>query len=348
MKNRFFKSRSASKTSELTRTVFRFGPIGQPPHGYIVLRPDGKIRGYSNPQEDSYRFENETLMFFSADGTKTSDFVESKTTKLLFLPSSVGNHVLEPVFSLGAIDDPKTPNNRPAVFVNTMAKAGTYLVAQSLIETGYAPIKLHLSSHHFHDNRGVSDREIHWDPNARRVSCSASAVAALLRPGEFMVGHVNDLGELNKIKSMGIEIISVVRHPYTQVASMMTFKEKRVKPKPRDKIWQSMSDLNKFKSFLLTHDTSYWLSFGKTITENFPFFRYEDLREGKVRDVGMSDKLLSDLSDGLALAIGKETSTYMSENQQDIRSYFDDPHVKAYFDDVGMSDFAARHWPDAE
>ena len=346
MKLGFLKNSASTTMAKMTRTVFRFGLLGRAPHGFMSLGPDGEIRGYSNPQENRYTYENGKLSFFSVTGVCTSDFAESRKSELVFTPLSVGRHVLEPVFSLGPLDPPENLENRPAVFVNTMAKAGTYLVAQALQEVGYVGHDLHLSSHHFHDNRGIPDDEIHWDPNARRVACDAASVAALIRPGEFMVGHVDDLEQLNKIREMGIEIITVVRHPFDQIASMMNFKELKTKPKPEDKVWQSMTGIDRFKCFLLVHDTNYWLSFAKTVTANFPFFRFEDLLEGDVQDVGLPANLLADLKAGIEKAKGKKTSTYIESKRSDVREFYKDPIIKTYFEESGLTDFADRYWPD--
>ena len=335
-----------STKTELTRTVFRFGLMGHAPYGYMSFDENGKIRGYKHPNEHSYTFKDGTLSIFSILWKRTSTFKESGHMKLLFTSSPIGEHVLEPVFSLGPLQGPEQAKRRPRVFVNTVAKAGTYLVAQALIETGYTPLHLHLASQHFHDNRGVPSDEIHWDPNARLVSCPASAVAGLIRPGEFMVGHVDDPNELGKMRSMGIEIISVIRHPYDQAASMMHFKATKIKPKPEDRVWQSMSGIDRFKSFLLVHDSDFWLTFSKTITEYFPFFRFEDLLKGKVPNNGQSRKLLSDLKDGIVKANGKKTSTYSGRDQSEVEAFYKDHVVRRYFDDCGLTEFANLHWPE--
>ena len=341
------ETQPSRKMLEITRTVFRFGILGRTPYGNMCFSPDGGIRVYQNARERRFTYEDGTLSIFSDDGVCTSDFVESKHSKLVFTPLTTGHHALEPVFSLGSIDAPKDPSNRPAVFVNTMAKAGTYFVAQALHEMGYNALDLHLSSQYFHDNRGVPNDEIHWNPNSRRVACDAAAIAALIRPGEFMVGHVDDLEQLNMIRAMGVEIVTVVRHPYDQIASMLAFKEKKTKPKPQDKIWQSMSGIDRFKSFLLVHDTSYWLAFSITATKHFPFFRFEDLLIGAIPDIALSPRLLSDLRIGIVKTNGKETSTLMRGKREDMREFFKDPVVKTYFDECGLTEFAEQYWPES-
>ncbi len=328
----------------LTRTVFLFGVLGRAPYGYMTFGPDGRIRGYNNPMEYSYSFEDGVLSIYSVEGKRTSTLVESKSHPMLFLPAGLGSHTLEPVFSLGAL--PVSDRKLPPVFVNTVAKAGTYLVAQALREEGYRPLDLHLSSHFFHDNRGVPESEIHWDPNTRRVSCEASVIAGLIRPGEFMVGHVDDLDQLRRIADLGLEMINVVRHPYGQMRSMLTFKLHKTKPKPEDLIWHSMEGLDQFKAFMLTHPAAYWLQFSRQITDHFPYLRFEDLTAGRVPAGSVSEPLRELLECGLKTAIGKKTSTYMAGVKAGEASYFEDPAIATYLQTIGVADYAAKFWGD--
>lgn len=332
----------SASLEEVTRTVFLFGRIGHGPYGFMTFAPDGKVMTYENQNEASYRYADGMLTLCDANGHETTHLKESPQRRLSFLPLADGWHYLEPVFSLGA---PPALSDLPPVVVNTAAKAGTYMVAEALKEAGYKSLDLHLSSGFFHDNRGVAAKDMHWDPNERSVPCSASSIASLLRPGEFVLGHIDSLEELRKIDRMPAELIHVIREPRSQMLSMFTFKPRKVKPKPTDLIWQSMTGLDRFKAFLISFPAAYWLDFCRQITENFRFLRYEDLRQGVVSDAVGNPVVQSLLEKGLKTAVGKETSTYMGEDSDGDRAYFEVAEIVTYLDQMGISEFSRQHWP---
>lgn len=337
-----------TKLQQLTRTIFMFGVVGRAPHGWLTLSPNGRICGYQHPMEYSYHYEDGVLSFLSAEGAVTSSFTESNAHPFLFLPGDVGQHALEPVFTLGPLTVPEDATKRdlPPVFVNTMAKAGTYLIAEALRLVGYRPLDLHLSSNFFHDNRGVSAEHMHWNPDTRRTNCIASTVATLIRSGEFAVGHVDDLQQLRKLNELDIEVVNAIRHPYGQLRSMMTFRGSKTKPKPKDLIWQSMIGLDQFKAFLMMHPIEYWLNFSRQITDNFCFVRFEDLRQGVVPEGAVSPRLKKLLAEGLKKAIGTKTSTYMEGQREGEDSYFLDPVVARYLEMVGAKHYGDTFWPE--
>ena len=251
-------------------------------------------------------------------------------------------HYLEPALQLGP--QQTLINDLPAVLVNTLAKSGTYLIAEALVAAGYRSLDLHLSSDFLHDNRGVDMNNIHWNPSERAVTCSASAVASIVGPGEFVVGHIDSIEELRKIDRSHVELINVVRNPFDQILSMLTFKVHKTKPKPSDLIWRSMDGLDQFKAFLLAHPVDYWLDFSRRITENFEFLKFEDLRDGRVVSRSLSPKVTSGLETGLSSALGKKTSTNMGGLREAKADYFEDESVTAFLDSLGVTAYAQEHW----
>lgn len=332
----------ASDQSSVTRTVFLFGAIGQGPYGYMTFASDGRIQVYENSNEHSYAYDDGVLAFYDINGVETSTLIESAADPLHFRPHTLGTHYLEPVLHLGPLQEKMS--DKPAVVVNTLAKSGTYLVAEALTASGYKPLDLHLSSDFLHDNRGVDINVIHWNPPERSITCSASALASIVGPGEFVVGHIDSVEELRKIDRSPVELISVVRNPFDQIQSMLTFKIHKTKPKPSDLIWRSMTGLDRFKAFLLAHPVDYWLDFSRRITENFEFLTFEDLRVGRVASESLSTKLISDLETGLSSALGKETSTNMGGLREAKVNYFEDESVCAFLDSLGVTAYAQKYW----
>lgn len=331
-----------SDQSSVTRTVFLFGSVGQGPYGYMSFGNDGRIKVYENSNEHSYSYEEGVLTFYDINGVMTSTLVESAADPLHFRPHTLGMHYLEPVLRLEPLQAKNS--DKPAVVVNTLAKSGTYLVAEALISEGYRPLDLHLSSNFLHDNRGVGMNEIHWNPTERAVTCSASAVTSIIGPGEFVVGHIDSVEELRKIDRSHVELINVVRNPFDQIQSMLAFKIHKTKPKPSDVIWRSMDGLDRFKAFLLAHPVDYWLDFSRRITENFAFLKFEDLHDGRVLSQTLSPHLILDLETGLSSALGKRTSTNMGGLREAKEDYFKDESVALFLDALGVLAYAQTHW----
>lgn len=334
-----------SNQSSVTRTVFLFGAVGKGPYGYMTFGVDGRIKVYENSNEHAYSYEDGVLTFYDINGVETSTLIESSAAPLHFRPHTLGTHYLEPVLQLGPQQAPS--KDLPAVVINTLAKSGTYLVAEALIASGYTSLDLHLSSDFVHDNRGVDMDDIHWNPPERAVTCSASALASIVGPGEFVVGHIDSVDELRKIDRSEVALINVVRNPFDQIQSMLTFKIHKTKPKPSEVIWRSMEGLDRFKAFLLAHPVDYWLDFSRRITENFPFIKFEDLREGRVSTDALSPQLAANLQTGLALALGKKTSTNMGGLREAEVDYFKDESIMTFLDSLGVTAYTRQHWGDS-
>ena len=331
-----------------TRTVYLFGTLGRAPYGYMTLAPGSRVTTYQNPAEYGWRLRDGRLELHSADRRVTSTLVQDPATGV-FVPDDVGQHTLTPVLGLGPA--PEAPRGLPPVLVNTVAKAGTYLVAEALTSAGSRGVDLHLSARFLHDNRGADPDTIHWDPDARRVPCDAAAAAALLSPGEFAVAHIDELEQLHRIARLepltGLRMLNVVRHPASQMVSMYHFKRTRVKPKPRDTVWQTMPPgMDRFRAFAMTHPIDYWLRFSAQITDNFPYLRFEDLRAGHAPAAGAGRKLSRLLTKGLKTAVGAKTSTLSDDTGTRERIDLDDPAIRAWLEAEGVFAYADPIWPE--
>ena len=330
------------------RTVYLFGALGQAPYGYMTFAPGGQVTTYDNPAERRWSFREGVLTFRARLGRATSTLVQDPATGV-FVPGDLGQHTLTPVLGLGPAPD--APRGLPPVLVNTVAKAGTYLVAEALARVGYRAVDLHLSSRFLHDNRGADPDTIHWDPDSRRVPCDAAAAAALLRPGEFAVAHIDQLDQLRRIAGLrrltGLRMLNVVRHPASQMVSMYHFKRTRVKPQPRDLVWQAMPPgMDRFRAFAMTHPIDYWLQFSAQITDNFRYLRFEDLRAGRAPSAGAGRTLSKLLTTGLKTAVGAKTSTLSDGTGVRERIDLEDPAIRAWLEAEGVFAYADPIWPE--
>jgi hypothetical protein len=193
---RFLNMANASKPVVrdivVSRTVYRFGCVDEGHFGHVVLGPFDDVRCYVHPNESRYVLENGLLRFISATGLESSRLIWHEAANAFLSPEPPGLYLL-PVLSLSK-PDPCERLGR--IVVNTIPKAGTYLVDRVFRNIGYRSTKIHLSSHFLDDNRLHHEDDIHRAPHTRRRNCPASAFAELLAPGEYAVGHIADQNQL--------------------------------------------------------------------------------------------------------------------------------------------------------
>lgn len=335
--------RHTIEISTLTRTIYLFGAVGRGPYGFMTFKPDGRIETYKHPNESFYQVSQDKLHILDERKNVSSSLIYSQCVSGRFSSSDHFNHFLEPIFTLPPALD--ASNDRPPILVNTVPKSGTYLVAEALKISGYNDIRLHVSSDFLHDNRLVSDEKIHWQPEDREIAVPASAVASILRNGEFVVGHVDNHEQLLNIKANGCELINVVRNPFDQILSMMKFKLRKVKPKPSDTVWHSMRGVDQLKAFIISHPVDYWLNFSKMLSDNFSVLRFEDIRNGKVAGSGLDPRLEALLASGLKEAIGQQTSTLLAQTPEHWLDMFNDTSVKSYLASLGFENYRKELWP---
>ncbi len=326
--------------TRLTRTAYLIGVVGEGPLGHVTFRPNGRVTSWFTWAQ--YRFS------LDAEGRLSFRTPLGKVTAVLS-PGADGGYVphrgtafyLQPLFSLG----PPPASDLPPVFVNTVPKSGTYLVARALENIGYRNSGLHAMDEYFHDNRGVDEAEIHWAPETREQTLPAHVVAALLAPGEFAVGHVGTRNRMQGIERAGVRLVNVLREPRSLLLSMFVFKAARVKPTPADRIWQGMEGLDAFKAFLLVNPVADWMAHTRVVAENYRFLRYEDLRRGEVARAAVGRKLSKRLPAGLKAALGTKTSTYIPGDRSALEAFVQDPDVIAYLEAQDVISCSETFWP---
>ncbi len=230
--------------SGITYTLYRFGGICGGHFGYVALHEDGRIGAYSHPNESRYELRDDELHFLNAAGIMTN--------RLRYYPDAnvfLGAELyLLPVLRLDAA--PKT-STLPPLLINSIPKSGTYFVEAAMARLGMRPLRLHLSQHFLHDYRGIAEAEMHRQPELRAVNAPAGAVAALLQPGDVVVGHIEDHGQLNAVKNAGVRILHLARDLREILVSLYHFKKDRVAPvSPSDAAWRELPPEASFIAFL--------------------------------------------------------------------------------------------------
>lgn len=328
--------------AELTRTIYVFGSVKNGPYGYMTFSPRGLVTSRYEPNEHKYTFDGEVLTFFSTSGAQTSQLKVSPDGRS-FDPYKGDAHYLHPMLTL---DPPQGKSLSKPIFVNTLPKAGTYLMERALTNIGYRSLGLHVLDGNIHDNRGVPEDEIHWDPASRAVPVTAWSTSGLLRNGEFAVGHLEDRDQIYSFVHQRVKLLSVIREPRSMLMSHFVFSQKRVKPDRAAGLWQSMEGVEAFKGFLLSHPVEAWMRQLDTIASEFKYLRYEDLRAGKLDRKAVGTTLHARLQGGLKQALGQKTATFMEGKRDGAHAFFDDPAVKAYLDAYGVNDLSRQYWPE--
>ena len=317
---------------DLGRQIYLYGYKGREPFGFMCFGDDGQILCHKDDNEFKYEFDGQNLKLLSRKGQITVEFERLKNGQG-FLRTSGADHYLTRVFGLGA---PKS-SNLPKVLVNTIPKAGTYLLAEALTLSGYSSLRLHLADSFFHNNQEVSGSEIHWDPDPRKVNIPADVITQIMTGGEYVVGHIGDKKILTKLKDQGIEIINVVRDPRSQLVSLFHFALSKQRPTPRSMLWRSLPDDQKFKAFLLSQDVKSIVEHNRILTSHGPFFCFEDIATGNLIEKGKAifnsknrRKVLSDIRHALSGAIGRPTSTRSERNRANDFDFYDDPAIEEF------------------
>lgn len=318
-----------------------FGSMQKGPYGHIKLDRSGRVLGYRNSAEHSFRFDGSMLDLLDINGNVTSRLKAAGDT-LQFLPHSGRPHYLVPVLELGP---PKGKTDLPPVFINTSPKSGTYFAGLALEQAGYVSMRLHVMSKFLDDNREVSDELVHYNPEDRRLRCPANLVASCLGKGEFVVGHVADPEEMKAIADAGCELINIVREPTAQIYSMYKFRKKLVRLTPRRKLWSEMEGINSFLGFLLDDNIEQMLRTSRAITSSTDFLRFEDLLEGKVSEAVRHPELRTAFAAGVKAARDKPTPTYIPETASERDQYLADPRVVAFLEALDVYSYSGKFWP---
>ena len=327
-------------SSRIHRTAFKFGSFNSSSYGEMLLAPDGRIKVYNHPNEHRFRFDGDVLEFLSVSGVVTSR-VKWHGEIGAFLPLDRTRHFLWPLLSL----EPPVPVARTArIIVNTVPKAGTYLLEEVLTQLGFRSIHLHLNHNGLYDDRGVPSEELHFDPGDRFVPCPPRAVAELLAPGEFAVGHIDSKPELDAIRAAGVHVIGSIRDLREVAVSFYRFKRDKVKAtRPADHVIKSLDPRAGFLAYLVQSAEDELPSFMRLtrLLREDPccLLRFEEITSGQLsqrsRDGldAIEPGLAAAFVEALTAALGRPTSTF--SGQLSLADEFDWPEARQIYEAVG-------------
>lgn len=345
---------SEKEQTKIFRTVYAFGSFCDKIYGYMTLQPDGKILGYYHPNEARYEIRKGKLYFFHENGYITSvlDYYPETNMFMGFVYNKKYPLFLAPVITLNQF------NSRleyPPILINSIPKSGTYFLERALIEIGYNSHRLHLSGYNIVDDyRGISDEEMHVDPEKVRIYLPVYLITSLLKNGELVVGHIESKEVIYEIKKQDILLIYLVRNLRNVLVSLYRFKYNKVKPNdsiPNDYYWRKVTkDKERFKAFLLVYfeyDLSHIKNIASLICEenerekdNVIIIRFEDLvnlklgNEIKKKISHIHRDLFKFIEIGLKKALFTKTSTF-SGKISNFEELWDD-EVEEFFEISGL------------
>ena len=231
------------------RHVFAYGSAAGHHFGHLVLRRGGRVLGYENPREHSWSLKTPSTLCFHDKQNEVTGVFKCKAPGIWV---GTPTDSITPLYLIAAFSATQTQDTNATVLVNTIPKAGTYLLEAALSNFGVHASRIHLSGADIADDyRGLPDQEIHRNPMARRLSAPLDLIVETLR-GQMAVGHIEDLDVLRRIANRGSSIISVRRNLRDAVISMYRFKLNRVCPTDEiDASWRNLSEPCRFIAFML-------------------------------------------------------------------------------------------------
>jgi hypothetical protein len=273
--------------SAIRSTVYAFGSPCDTFYGRLVFRSDGTITGYAHPNERRWALENGVLTFFNEAAAPTSRFRRDDRSGCWSgtVAGSKWPLVLVPVLRLERAGAPKVPH--PPVLINSIPKSGTYYLESVFAQLGWEPTRLHLGSRGVVDDfRGLPDALVHSAPERCRINCPVECLAAILNPGDIVVGHIATLADVDVLRAVGVFDIAMIRNLRNVLVSMFQFKLDKVVPtSPGDALWRKADPRDRFVSFLAFHSDKD-LDFVKTVARSILAdprafrVRFEDMLAG--------------------------------------------------------------------
>jgi len=309
---------AVESSSLIPRTLYRFGGLGGGHFCYMVLRADGSIGAYSHPNESRYELCGAALRFLDGAGAVTSRLRHYPDANVFLADGASDLHLLPLLTLAPALDRVAL---RPLI-INSIPKSGTYFAEAAAVLLGAVPLRLHLFAHFCHDYRGVPEDEMHRTPDARVIGAPAGAVAALMRPGDVVVGHIDDPARLDEVAGAGVQLLHMVRDLREVLISLYYFKKTRVNPvSPADTAWRTLPPAAGFVAFLCRFealDIAHIARMAEVIlTRPEPVLRYEDAVRGIVPP-GLPDALHAGLGAALQEVRGRPTATLSCRNREEV------------------------------
>lgn len=322
------------------RTAYTFGSQNAHHFGTLVLAANGRVRSYDHPNERAYTLTGDLLEMRNDEGAVTSRMRWHQEANV-FLPADRARLYLLPLLSL---DEPAPTGRQARIIVNTLPKSGTYLMAEVLQRIGYRSVDLHLHSTDLDDNRGVPAKELHYDAAQRRVPCPPRVVAELLAPGEFAVGHIDSVAELNAIRNAGVHVISTIRDLRAVAVSFFRYRRDKVgSVHPGDAFWHSLEPRAAFHVFLgraADCDLPAFANFSRLMTREAQcLLRFEDLVACQIDPAAraaldaIEPGLADDILQALPEALGQPTSTY--SGRLSATDEYESPEAEALYEAIG-------------
>ena len=109
------------------------------------------------------------------------------------------------------------------VFVTTIPKAGTYMMAKMLPRLGAVDCGVHVLQHGIVDNRFAPERLQRHHPSVLSRPIEASDAVRLIAPGQFAYGHVGLLGAEIRAAFAGFKVVMMYRNLRDVYVSLIRF-----------------------------------------------------------------------------------------------------------------------------
>lgn len=335
------KSVPVMPNEDLFHHVFAFGSPTDRMYGQMVLRPGGKILGYSHSNERSWELDEAgDLLFRSENGTVSSRLrAESPSIWLGHAEGSTCPFMLVSLLRHDAGGD------GPSIIVNSIPKSGTYFLTAALSAAGFPESGLHLSgTDTVDDNRALDASQMHEDPLAVRFLVQAD-LAASITSGRCNPAHLFDPAIIDRVRSRGGHVFHVKRDLRDIVTSLYRFKMNRVKPTtPLDSAWRQLPEAQRFVAFLYHYaaaDLAHVREMAFFIAGR-PAFSYEGMVRAEIPG-DVLDELeqvrpgfAAEIAQGLRVSRGSSTST-QSGARSDWHAVWSDD-VQRIFEALGLQD----------
>lgn len=231
------QSTSIMPSEDLLHHVFAFGSPADQMYGQVVLRPGGKILGYSHANERSWKLDAAgDLLFLTESGTISSRL--QAESPFMWLGHSEGSRYPVSMVSLLRND---AGGDLPPIVVNSIPKSGTYFLTAAMAAAGFPDSGLHLAGCDLvDDNRALDIEQVHRAPLTVRLPVRAD-LAASIAPGKTSAAHISDPTVIDLIRNDGGHVFHVKRDLRDVMVSMYRFKINKVNPTdPLDNAWRQL------------------------------------------------------------------------------------------------------------
>jgi hypothetical protein len=203
--------------SEILRTIYSYGTPCGDHFGFFRLLRNGRLKGYSHPNEHLWNIKGNKLTFLTSDRKPTSTFTHSKKHNC-WIGTVYKRRFPLYVLPVLTLPEPDKPAAFPSVFLNTLPKSGTYLLEAALKFVGLSPTNLHLHNcDEVVDWNGRRIDEIHRI-DGQAIRCPHDLIPDLLN-GQIVVGHVSDVPTIEAFLQHRVIVISVVRDLRSQLVA---------------------------------------------------------------------------------------------------------------------------------